>query len=67
MSVPKSSYIKRTRRIKRFLKQNYLKTSALIPIAGISRISLSHILNGLRYPKYTDRILSKIENHYSIN
>ncbi len=67
MSKQNTVFKKRALKIKNFLKNNHLKINAVVEVSGKSRITVSHILNGLRYPKFTEEVLTRIENHFSIN
>lgn len=62
-----TQFKKRTRRIKSHLKKNCLKMSILTDITGKPRGTISYILNGKRYPKFTNKVLAKIENHFNLN
>lgn len=67
MSKQNTVFKKRASAIKTHIKKNHLKVSAAVEVSGKSRITVSQILNGLRYPKFTDEVLTRIENHFSIN
>jgi len=67
MSKQNTVYKKRAAKIKNFLKNNHLKMNAIVEVSGKSRATVSQILNGLRYPNFTDEVLTRIENHFSIN
>lgn len=58
---------KRIKRIRKYLKDNHIKITALPDITGKSYKTCTNIMNGFRTPSYIDTFLTAIEKHYSIN